>query len=332
MYCLREHPLNSLNALVILNFHFLLQTEYIPLLHHVSKILEDHITLRQKLHANCMNGIRLFSLLPIASFTSKHIHLDTTGLVEAQRFLGIVEAQYGDKSLWEKYFRTAVGGDRDRRRFSHHIDTDGVSVSLHLEKPGKDKKGEEELEPEILTSTTAESWYVKETSDLDQGVRDARIPDDIQRRIYIDPGGTTMAACVLEGDCKSDPRIVNCGKAEYRHMASMDRLRQKREKLRKASGLEDVMTNLPTPRGSSVRSMFDHLEALFVHLEDILEHYGTSKHLNMKFTGYSRREKAMEAMVDRIAPRGVKTLAVYGAADFPHTMKGMQDGSNNILY
>jgi hypothetical protein len=25
----------------------------------------------------------------------------------------------------------------------------------------------------------------------------------------------------------------------------------------------------------------------------------------------------MEAMVDRIAPRGVKTLAVYGAADFP---------------
>lgn len=165
-----------MNALVTLNFHFLLQTEYIPLLHHVSKIVEDHIAVRQKLHAN---------------------------------------------------------------------------------------------------STTAESWYVKETSDLDQGVRDAKIPDDIQRRIYIDPGGTTTAACVLEGDCKSDPRIVNCGKAEYRHMASMDRLQQKREKLRKASGLEDVMTNLPTPRGSSVRSMLDHLEALFVHLEEILEHYGT---------------------------------------------------------
>jgi hypothetical protein len=137
---------------------------------------------------------------------------------------------------------------------------------------------------------------VKETSDLDQGVRDARIPDDIQRRIYINPGGTTMAACVLEGDCKSDPRIVNCGKAEYRHMASMDRLQQKREKLRKASGLEDVMTNLPTPRGSSVRSMLDHLEALFVHLEEILEHYGTCKHLNMKFTGYSRSVRVWMCM------------------------------------
>ena len=32
----------------------------------------------------------------------------------------------------------------------------------------------------------------------------------------------------------------------------------------------------------------------------------------------------MEAMVERIAPRKEKTLAVYGAADFPHAMKGVQ--------
>lgn len=129
-------------------------------------------------------------------------------------------------------------GDKERRRFSHSVDTDGVGVSLHLEKPGKDNMGEEE--PEILASDAVESKYAKETRKLDAGVRAAVIPEGILRRIYIDPGGTTMAACVLEGDCKEHPQTVNCGTAEYRHMASMDRMKQKRKKLLKASGLEEV--------------------------------------------------------------------------------------------
>jgi hypothetical protein len=94
------------------------------------------------------------------------------GPVRRQELLGEVLPDCSGGLQW--------GGDRDRRRFSHHIDTDGVSVSLHLEKAGKDKKGEEELEPEILTSKTDESRYVKETRDLDQGVRDAKILDDTE--------------------------------------------------------------------------------------------------------------------------------------------------------
>jgi hypothetical protein len=84
------------------------------------------------------------------------------------------------------------------------------------------------------------------------------------------------------------------------------------------------MTNLPTPRGPTVQSMLDHLKALFPRLEEILDHHATKKQRNMRFTSYSRKEKAMEAMVERIAPRKEKTLAVYGAADFPHAMKGVQ--------
>jgi hypothetical protein len=84
------------------------------------------------------------------------------------------------------------------------------------------------------------------------------------------------------------------------------------------------MTDLPTPRGATVQSMLNHLTALFPRLEEILEFHGTSKQRNLRFTAYSRKEKAMEAMVERIAPRREKTLAVYGAADFPHAMKGEQ--------
>ena len=86
--------------------------------------------------------------------------------------------------------------------------------------------------------------------------------------------------------------------------------------------LSQVMTGLPSPRGPTVQSMQEHLTALFPRLKEILDFHATKKQRNMRFTAWSRKEKAMEAMVERIAPRKVKTLAVYGAADFPHAMKG----------
>jgi hypothetical protein len=214
--------------------------EYLPLVHHVSKTFAAHIAQRGELEANSMKGIKQFSMLPISSFATKNIQMDTDGLADALKSMGR-KASLGDKGLWNRYFKTSVGGDGKRRRFSHVIDTDGVSVSLHLKKPGVVVKEEEELEPKIATTRLADTRYANETRDLDEGVRRAVIPDGIQRTIYIDPGGTTMAACILEGDCKENPKTVNCGTAEYRHMASMDRLRQKRMNLLKASGLEQVM-------------------------------------------------------------------------------------------
>jgi hypothetical protein len=214
--------------------------EYLPLVHHVSQTSAAHIAQRGELEANSMKGIRLFSMLPISSFAAKNIQLDTDGLAIALKSMGR-KAALGDKGLWNRHFNTSVGGDGERRRFCHVIDTDGVSVSLHFEKPGVVAKDEELLEPKVATTRLAETRYANQTRDLDEGVRKAVIPDGIQRTIYIDPGGTTMAACILEGDCKEAPKTVNCGTAEYRHLSSMDRLRQKRMKLLKASGLEQVI-------------------------------------------------------------------------------------------
>ena len=61
-----------------------------------------------------------------------------------------------------------------------------------------------------------------------------------------------MASGILEGDCRADPREVRCGTAEYRHLASLDRLKQGQRNLVKASGLEGIVTGLPTAKASTV--------------------------------------------------------------------------------
>ena len=292
--------------------------EYLPLLHFISRIFEAHITDRRSSDLKCMRGIGLFSMLPLANFKAKHIRLDTMGLQEALKFLGMG----WEGNIWQRYFLPSIGGDRERRKFSGMIDTDGVSVSIHFEKPGRNQKSEEEVEPKFLTIEAAESAYAKETKRSDAAVIKANIPNDIERTIYVDPGGTTMASCVLEGDCKEQKQTVECRTAEYRHLASFDKLQRKRNNLIKSSGLEDVVTQLPSPRVSSVHGFKHHILELFTRFEEILDHYGSKKRRNISFTAFSRSEKAMETMVKRIAPKDVKTLVVYGAADFPHAMKG----------
>lgn len=300
-------------------------TEYIPLLHYISSRFSDHIEQRQEAKLNCKKGIRLFSMLPIADLVAKHIRIDTSALQELAKHAGLITT---DTGVWDEYFtaRKLVEGVKKNpnRTFGRMIDTDGVAVSLHFERPKRndDSVNVEDDELVIQTSDQAETKYIQETNRLDNMVKKALIPDDITLRASVDPGGNTMAHCVLEGDCKHDKRVVECTTAEYRHMASMDRLLQRRKQLLRSSGLETDMCNTPTPRGSTVASMQAHLVEMLPQLQQLLRHHGSSRYLNMSFTSFSRKTRAMEEMADRVAPKDEKVLLVYGAADFPHAMKG----------
>lgn len=300
-------------------------TEYIPLLHHISGIFETHIVQRQQTKLGCKKGIKLFSLLPIASLTAKHVRIDTTVLQELAKHAGLDAREEG---IWDRYWSASktVQGHKGQsvRKFGRMLDTNGVAVSIHFEKPKNDSDAveDEDAEASVLTSDQAESQYAKETSRLDKQVQKAVIPDDITRCIAIDPGGNTMAYGVMEGDCKANKQSIECGTAEYRHIALMDRMQQHRKQLLTSSGLEAEVCNIPTPRGSTVASMSEHLAYLLPRLESFLKHYGTQRQMNMKFTAYSRKQMAMQTMVNRIAPKDEQVLLAYGAADFPHAMKG----------
>ena len=294
-------------------------TSYFPLLHRISAVFEAHVNERQKAKLHGMKGIKLFSMLPVSSFAAKNVRFDTDGLAEA---VGSLRLDRRKEGIWDRFFRMHLGGNQERRVFTNMIDTDGVSVCLHFERPGAALADEDEDEPVMVTTGVAEAAFVRETKRLDARVSRADIPLGIKRTIYVDPGGTTMASCVLEGDCRHDRKEVSCGTAEYRHMASMDRLQDRRTKMIKAAGLEEIVTGVPTPLSASVAGVQSHLRAALGHMKCFLGHYGTKRRRNMRFTAFSRKERAMEAMVNRIAPRGTPTLVVYGAADFPHAMRG----------
>jgi hypothetical protein len=75
-------------------------TEYFPLLNFISETFDSHITERRRSEAKCMKGIRLFSMLPVATFAAKNIRIDTTGLGEAVKYLGLDGSK---ENIWNKY-------------------------------------------------------------------------------------------------------------------------------------------------------------------------------------------------------------------------------------
>jgi len=269
-------------------------------------------------------------MLPIYDFVAKFVKIDTSALQEMVKGIGLDSTKDG---IWQRNFRVdeAVGGDPKNRTFCRMIETDGVGLSIHHETPKCVKVDDENAEPKIETTEEAETKYVRETGKLDKKVCELRIPDDIERVIFCDPGGTTMVSGILEGDCKENKKVVTCGTKEYRHMASMDKLAALRKRLLDKSGLEKFMSEMPTPKGSAAYSMLNHLVYLFPKLFKLLALFGSKKYLNAKFTAATRKKKAMESMVDRIAPKRVKTLVVMGAADFPHAMRGNVPSAYKML-
>ncbi|BDA45239.1 hypothetical protein COCOBI_07-0260 [Coccomyxa sp. Obi] len=205
-------------------------------------------------------------------------------------------------------------------------DSDGVACSVHIERPKgvitADIDPGEDEEPDVRTEDEREEHFVKQTRQLDRALREADISDDIQRRICIDPGGDVMAFGVLDHDSKEEPAVVRCPSAEYRDRAGFPAVLRKRRNWVRSSGVEELMTHAPSGKLVDLRGLREHIRYHLGVLERVLDHFGAARQRRLAFTSHVSKARAMDSMALRIAPRGVKTLVVYGAADFSHAMKG----------
>ena len=304
---------------------------YYPLLYKISKVFSDHVLQRKAEGKLAGKGIKPFSMMPLRGYSAIHISLDTDGFADFLKYNISTEQQMPLKDcLWTEVFDIdRIQSHKDgKRRFAGSIATDGVSVSIRVEKGSQSTEAShlpEDEKIELLTETETQTWMQKNTSKLDKEVKRAvkTCPEDIEQTLYIDPGTDDMAYAVSEEDCKDKPVVRKASTAEYRHLASMDRANQLRTRWAQNSGLEFVNEDTPSAKVASVDGLVSHISFVLPHLLQMISHYGSKKRRNLGFTTYRRKEGAMRTMVKKVVPdENVKTLVVYGAADFCHAAKG----------
>lgn len=107
---------------------------------------------------------RLYSILPMTSFTTSHIMIDTVGLQQVSRSPKLEDVGAGASNLWEQFFDVSLlqGVSGVMKRFDHYITTDGVKASFKCVRPKRS------ITEDTITTTAITSRPIW---GLDPGIR-----------------------------------------------------------------------------------------------------------------------------------------------------------------
>jgi hypothetical protein len=187
-----------------------------------------------------------FSLVPLYSYTSKCVTIDTDALhalLGGKTGTGMTLQDFASKQnlQWPKIFKIPapllVLGDGPKKAFDYTIKTNGVRASV------------------TYCKWVSKSLQVK-------GETCKRAYEDMPRDpvyVGIDPGGRILVATAREGSARSGYSLSN---KQYYHECKMNERKLLKDKHLREAGLTDWLTATPSPKTSRSTRMMEHLAYL----------------------------------------------------------------------
>jgi hypothetical protein len=262
--------------------------------------------------------LRRFTLLPIYSFQTRHITIDTKALFHLWHrihFFGFdpPEDWQAFQEEADEWWRRSFAINKvttATRRFTKTLMTDGVACSVMLNRPRAPHRG-------LSISPEGDNGYLEWPT------------GDNIRVVGVDPGRRDVFTAVA-----SDKTVAKCSTKEYYHLARFDQTRQSREKWMASSGeLADLIRDIPMS-GVSVSLSFDaFLEYVLGLLRRFLDFYGERRWRRGRWQNYMGRQAAMDKLCRRVIGEGPpeNTIVAYGNALFLSSSVGFAAGPVKLL-
>ena len=287
--------------------------------------------------------LKPMTMTPLCGFTTGHVHLDTAALSEVVR--GMTPTPRKPKrpkktaaqqdvssekdALWRKWFDVDAATTASRT-FGHYINTDGVAVSVRLWVEGRGDDNKEDDKLCVRTSAQADKELLKQTNQLDAAVVAADLPDihdkSACRVVAIDPGTRSpTSGVVYDPDAAAGVKSegFHMSLQEWRTMAGITRAGRRRAVwLSKSEPVAASGVATPSPKVVTTEAFGAHVAHVLNDLELLREYYGSVRWRNERFRSYGKRLKALEAVVAKIAPPGVKTVVAFGAGGSGQALRG----------
>ena len=246
-----------------------------------------------------------FSLLPRKSgYTISYIPIPSQFLARILTTSNVDPHARPDKldlfrSYWEKHFNLNAVETRTSR-FANMISTDGVSVSILMDKAAS-------MSAIINDASQADllQWWESGAT-----------------AVGVDPGVSVVAMCssakLGEGPVKADSRLP-CTLAEertggytsgeYYERAKFNLSNRRTDAWNKDT--EDIVESIPSGETASLVALSLHAIAYLQHLRELLVHRAARGYRNMRFLRYVHKQRAIEDICNSIAPRGSKTIVGF---------------------
>jgi hypothetical protein len=269
-------------------------------------------------------GAPLFNLCPLFSLKLHHMTADTSVLYGIAKDAGLLEKKSSGTTFEElgaEHWASILDFEKVARRpgveFTGTIDTDGISVSMHFERPRR-MKGPEERAPK------AKKARKQDTADLATRVK----PEDLEGAVVlgIDPGRSNIFTVALE---LPEARIASLRLTRGRYRRESGQLRAEKNTLRWQERIRaslDALTHT-SPKGLSLDSHWAHMAQYLEVREVIWAEHSNTCWARQRLRLYGGKRRVMDRFFNEthrschaVAP-GKRIVVAYGAAGFSATAK-----------
>ena len=249
---------------------------------------------------------RAFSILPLCSFTSKHVTIDTKILWGLMR--RVSERTPRDRRTWPAAWNDFSSNDNKRRNWEVKFNLSKAEGTENLtgEEPPKEKR--RDFEYIVTTDGYAVSVTLSKAKQFGPVfLRPPQVPviDLAGKRVVgVDPGRIDLASCVylrpeVDGEF-SPPVFLHYSNKEYQEKIGLYKAHAKRRHWLAGAELQDQMTNLPSAKTPDPAMMIEHITALFLILDRVLALNGRRRVRDLRFSQHCRRQRVMGDICSRI--------------------------------
>ena len=229
--------------------------------------------------------VQTFTLLPTkAGYTISHVPISSMTLMGLLKRSGLEPGIQGDgrtanhRCMWAKYFNLNAVETRTKK-FDGRILTDGYGVSVLM-------KG--------LSSPKC--------------VCDSAPEGDLPRGALVEGVDPGFKDIVTVSD--SEGKTWSYSSGQYYHDAGFKRSAVRVNRWTKET--EDALSRLPTNETVDYASMKEYVKAYLALLPDMLAHRAKKGYRKMRFMRYCGKKHAIQALCDRLAPKGRPVYIGFG--------------------
>lgn len=254
-------------------------------------------------------GISNFSIAPITKVKRHFMTIDTDVLYHLSKGIHKETNRTNFRSKQDNYWHLFFNIKRYGKmaHFTHLVETDGVMISIHFQKPGPAiPVVPRQLVPNVIATPNPQLTLVS-------------VPERI---IAFDPGRVTL----LEGVEKlqnGSIRRYRITKKQYYHESHMNKSRKKREKWESSLRSSYVAISETTHRTSDIERfcLYARMMRHYTHL--LWWHKSQKKYSRDRMDVYIHKRKFLDRFFKSLQPEGeAEPVIAYGSAKFSSTGAG----------
>ena len=253
--------------------------------------------LRLFVHVNRLlqktEGHKLFNILPICRIKPHFITIDTSSMIPLLKELGLIQttktSELDTKSLWESFINVSKVKTATTT-FTGTIDTDGVAINVHFERPKSASMKDQEL-------------------DL-KG----------KRLLAIDPGRVNIFTIVERMENESFKQYV-LTRGHYYKVSGITKAKKKTETWNKAVKKELTALSLKSPKSVDLNSFLDYLTTVKAVEDKLWKLNFQRKWRDQTLRLYGGKKRAFSNFFNGL-DLDENTIVAFGSAKFSPTGKG----------